>query len=175
MVNRISCKFDTTLNIILSLMYDTKIRNRYLRNCEGRVYTYLRPFHRRSRWPSQAVAHRIYCGRAVHVFHRWIFVRILNFRRPYENLARFRTGAGPRADGAERRVGDYFAIIAIFLYAAIYCFGVRTQKLLSLWFMNLTVSQYNSVPLTLISEIFTMRFRDLSMTFCLMWQWLCTL
>ena len=39
--------------------------------------------------------------------------------------------------------------IAIFLYAAIYCFG------------------YNSVPLTLISEIFTMRFKTLSMTFCL--------
>ena len=36
-------------------------------------------------------------------------------------------------------------------------------------------AQYNSVPLTYISEIFTLRFRTISMTMCLMWQWLCTL
>ncbi|SDA01398.1 BZ3500_MvSof-1268-A1-R1_Chr10-1g02626 [Microbotryum saponariae] len=67
------------------------------------------------------------------------------------------TGAGPRpADATGTRPGDYSAIVAIFLYASIYCFG------------------YNSVPLTLVSEIFTMRFKTVSMTFCLMWQWLCT-
>jgi hypothetical protein len=53
------------------------------------------------------------------------------------------------AAGSQRLVGDYFAIIAIFLYAAIYCFGC------------------NSVPLTLVSEIFTMRFKLVSMTLCL--------
>ncbi|SCZ99066.1 BZ3500_MvSof-1268-A1-R1_Chr3-1g05791 [Microbotryum saponariae] len=51
---------------------------------------------------------------------------------------------------------DHVRRRTIFLYASIYCFG------------------YNSVPLTLVSEIFTMRFKTLSMTFCLMWQWLCT-
>lgn len=30
------------------------------------------------------------------------------------------------------------------------------------------------VPLTLISEIFNIRYRTISMTICLMWQWLCT-
>ncbi|ORY76871.1 and other transporter-domain-containing protein [Leucosporidium creatinivorum] len=66
-------------------------------------------------------------------------------------------GVGPR-DGSNgaRTAGDYVAIVAIFLYAAWYCLG------------------WNSVPLTLISEIFTMRFKMISMTFCLMWQWLCT-
>jgi hypothetical protein len=61
-----------------------------------------------------------------------------------------RLQVGPRdAEGSQRLIGDYFAIIAIFLYAAIYCFG------------------YNSVPLTLVSEIFTMRFKLVSMTICL--------
>jgi len=66
------------------------------------------------------------------------------------------TAIGPRDVDAGRTAGDYTAIVAIFLYASWYCFG------------------WNSVPLTLISEIFTMRFRTLSLTFCLMWQWLVT-
>lgn len=48
------------------------------------------------------------------------------------------------------------AITAIFIYAAWYCLG------------------WNSVPLTIISEVFTMRFKVMSMTCCLMWQWACT-
>lgn len=85
------------------------------------------------------------------------------------------TAIGPRAKDAPRVAGDYTAITfvhvtiplpiqyaysdciyysAIFLYAAIYCFG------------------WNSVPLTLISEIFNVRYRTTSMTLCLMWQWL---
>ncbi|KAH8832407.1 general substrate transporter [Flagelloscypha sp. PMI_526] len=66
------------------------------------------------------------------------------------------SAVGPRDGRGARTAGDYVAIVAIFLYAAIYCFG------------------WNSVPLTLISEIFSMRFRAPSMTLCLMWQWLCT-
>ncbi|KAJ7263057.1 hypothetical protein C8J57DRAFT_1719247 [Mycena rebaudengoi] len=67
------------------------------------------------------------------------------------------TAVGPRdGSNAARTPGDYAAITAIFLYASAYCFG------------------YNSVPLTLISEIFTLRYKTLSMTFCMMWQWLCT-
>jgi len=71
-------------------------------------------------------------------------------------LGGYLTGVGPKPEGATRTAGDYIAIIAIFAYAAAYCFG------------------YNSVPLTLISEIFTMRFKLLSMSLCLAWQWLCT-
>ncbi|KAK4050195.1 hypothetical protein OIO90_005177 [Microbotryomycetes sp. JL221] len=67
------------------------------------------------------------------------------------------TAVGPRdGTGGSIAPGDYAAITAIFLYAAWYCLG------------------WNSVPLTLISEIFTMRFKEISMTCCLMWQWLCT-
>ena len=67
------------------------------------------------------------------------------------------TGAGIQTgENAAKRVGDYFAITAIFIYAAWYCLG------------------WNSVPLTIISEVFTMRFKVLSMTCCLMWQWACT-
>ncbi|KAM0790229.1 hypothetical protein ACM66B_005541 [Microbotryomycetes sp. NB124-2] len=67
------------------------------------------------------------------------------------------TAVGPRdGTGTSIAPGDYAAITAIFLYAAWYCLG------------------WNSVPLTLISEIFTMRFKPVSMTCCLMWQWLCT-
>jgi len=66
------------------------------------------------------------------------------------------TAAGPRDGTTERSAGDYTVITALFLYAAMYCFG------------------WNSVPLTLLSEIFTIRYRTVSMTLCLMWQWLCT-
>jgi hypothetical protein len=62
------------------------------------------------------------------------------------------TGVGPKAEGAPRVAGDYVAITSLFLYAAWYCFG------------------WNSVPLTLISEIFGARYRIVSMTVCLMWQ-----
>ncbi|KAH8926571.1 general substrate transporter [Atractiella rhizophila] len=66
------------------------------------------------------------------------------------------TAVGPREEGAPRKAGDYTAITAIFLYATAYCFG------------------WNSVPLTIVSEIFTTRVRTLSMTFCIAFQWLCT-
>jgi len=62
------------------------------------------------------------------------------------------TGVGPKEVGAPRVAGDYVAITSLFLYAAWYCFG------------------WNSVPLTLISEIFGARYRIVSMTVCLMWQ-----
>jgi MFS family permease len=71
-------------------------------------------------------------------------------------LGGYLTAVGPRTEGQGRSAGDYTAIVAIFLYASGYCLG------------------WNSCPLTVISEIFTMRFRVLSMTLCLMWQWLCT-
>lgn len=38
----------------------------------------------------------------------------------------------------------------------------------------LTLQLCLQVPLTLISEIFNIRYRTISMTICLMWQWLCT-
>lgn len=66
------------------------------------------------------------------------------------------TAIGPRDENASRTAGDYTAIVAIFLYASWYCLG------------------WNSVPLTVISEIFNLRYRTLSMSLCLMWQWLCT-
>lgn len=66
------------------------------------------------------------------------------------------TAMGPRDGTQPIAKGDYTAIVAIFLYATWYCFG------------------WNSVPLTLISEIFNVRYRTISMTICLMWQWLCT-
>ncbi|KAJ9121893.1 hypothetical protein QFC24_004475 [Naganishia onofrii] len=66
------------------------------------------------------------------------------------------TAMGPRDGTQPISKGDYTAIVAIFLYATWYCFG------------------WNSVPLTLISEIFNVRYRTISMTICLMWQWLCT-
>lgn len=71
-------------------------------------------------------------------------------------IGAYLTAVGPREEGAGRTAGDYTAITAIFLYASQYCLG------------------WNSVPLTLISEIFTHRFRVMSLTFCLMWQWLVT-
>jgi len=71
-------------------------------------------------------------------------------------IGAYLTAVGPREEGSGRTAGDYTAIVAIFLYASQYCLG------------------WNSVPLTLISEIFTHRFRVISLTFCLMWQWLVT-
>lgn len=64
------------------------------------------------------------------------------------------TATGIKTDDAPKVAGDYVAITAIFLYAAGYSMG------------------WNSVPLTLVSEIFDLRFRVISMTLCIMTQWL---
>jgi len=61
---------------------------------------------------------------------------------------------GVRTEGQARVAGDYVAITAIFVYAAGYSFG------------------WNSLPLTLVAEIFSVRLRVVSMTICIMFQWI---
>jgi len=61
---------------------------------------------------------------------------------------------GVRTEGQARVAGDYVAITAIFVYAAGYSFG------------------WNSLPLTLVAEVFSVRLRVVSMTMCIMFQWI---